>query len=215
MDKYLMLKELSGQLPTIGLQRGVNCPSETIYWDYWDDGEDAPKWESHFKSCAYCRAELVRVGTAMIKAPEPSDAVADRVLESLKQPLDHAKVVLQSIGGNLSQIFSSLSVVPAYRSQGPKALVLVAGGKLAEAEIEVHADVNDQYALFVSIKKCRPRDGVVVQLEQDGEVLRSVVLRAGERGSIGSWMRGCYSLAILPAISGTGPSFYRIQLELK
>ena len=215
MDKYLMLKELSGQLSTTVLQRGANCPSEAIYWDYWDDGEDAPKWEQHFKSCAYCRAELLRVGTAMITAPEPNAAVADRLLDRLKQPLDHAKVVLQSIGGNLEQIFSSLQVVPAYRSQGPKVLVLSAGGKLAEAEIEIHADLNDQYAIFVAIKKCRPRDGVVIQLEKDGEVLRSVVLRAGERGSIGSWVRGSYSLAILPAISGAGPSVYRIQLELK
>ena len=216
MDKYLMLKELTDQWSaTTSTTRGPNCPEEGAYWAFWDEDDDAHKLERHIKKCAHCRAELMRVGMAMIQAPEVVVPVADRLLEKLKRPMEQAKVVIQAIGGNLTQIFNSLEVVPAYRSHGPKALVLAAGGKLAEAEIEIHADVDDHYALFVAIKKCRPRDGVVVQLEKDGEVLRSVVLRAGDRSSIGAWARGNYSISISASISGTGPSVYKIALELR
>ena len=73
------------------------------------------------------------------------------------------------------------------------------------------ADVNSQYSLFVSIKKCRPKDGVVVQLERDGDVLRSVTLRTGERSSLGTWATGNYTLVI----GATGQDVYRIEMDFR
>ncbi|MBM4253685.1 MAG: hypothetical protein FJ146_17090 [Deltaproteobacteria bacterium] len=211
MDKYLMLKELSDQLLTTPTKRGAECPSEATYWSYWDNDDDNAQFEKHLKVCNFCNAEVIRIGMAMIQTPDATTNLADTLIEKLQKPLDHAKVVLQSIGGSISEVFNSLEVVPVYRSQGPKALVLAAGGKLADAEIEIIADINDQYSLFVSIKKCRPRDGVVVQLEKDGDLLRSVALRVGERSPLGSWSKGIYSFAI----SASGHQVYRIEMELR
>lgn len=208
-----MLQELSAQVNGgIEYDRVSDCPDESVYWSFWDE-EDSPRAiKDHFTTCQYCKAELVRVGMAILLAPEPELLVSpSRIHKSLKQAMPEAKVILQSIKGNIAQIFNLLQVLPVYRSTRQHALVLSAGDQSAQVEIEVMTDSLDQYSLYVAVKTCRYRDGIVVTIERNGDLLRSVSLRSGDRTPIGTWEKGVYLLCL----SSHENKFYKIEFDLR
>ena len=195
MERFLIENQILQTADKKNISRTSACPDDHWYWDFMDDRVADGKVTTHAVSCAYCRNQLSQVARAMLAVPEGATGGFAPSLSIAADAADE-KVILQTIGGYILELFNSMEAVPAYRAHASGPMVLAALGNLANFKIELSTSAKGKYSLVAHLGADKGTSDVTLELSDATGVLRSFSLRLGDRRSLGEWVSGRYRVTL-------------------
>ena len=180
--------------------RNAGCPEEAIYWAFLDDETSVPDGVlQHIPICQHCTGELQRIVNAMTATVDLSAAVERGLLDLINKKLSSPpRLVFKRIADSILAVLNPLPLAEAYRSGRKEAIAVSEKTRIGDFVVEFLTGSSvGQVEIIVHPGKVKKRKTQVeAELWQEGALVRSIPVKAGQRFSLSQWPKGQYRLVL-------------------